>query len=244
MEEKRMLIERYLPVEEISEEAKLEKLGNAKPPMSSIHYWWTRKPLVASRAVVLASLLPSDFDITSFKRLIGLGRSERAHNYNLTSNEIEILKQKYIDVWGKIPTILDPFGGGGAIAFEALRVGVNTLSNDYNPVAYLIQKATLEYPKKYGLKLYKEVEKGLTFIFNETQKEMDKYYPQHDGVNATAYIWCWVVRCPSCGFLSPLVGQWWLARSKNKKIYMDPSIENSDLIIRLKKDPPIQNVTL
>lgn len=243
MEEKRMLIERYLPVEEISEEAKLEKLGNAKPPMSSIHYWWTRKPLVASRAVVLASLLPSDFDITSFKRLIGLGRSERAHNYNLTSNEIEILKQKYIDVWGKIPTILDPFGGGGAIAFEALRVGVNTLSNDYNPVAYLIQKATLEYPKKYGLKLYIEVEKGLTFIFNETQKEMDKYYPQHDGVNATAYIWCWVVRCPSCGFLSPLVGQWWLARSKNKKIYMDPSIENSDLIIRIKEGSSVSEGT-
>jgi len=43
-----------------------------------------------------------------------------------------------------------------------MRVGVDAISNDYNPVAYLIQKATLEYPSKYGERLYRDVKKGLS----------------------------------------------------------------------------------
>jgi len=39
---------------------------------------------------------------------------------------------------GKPPKVLDPFGGGGAIPLEALRLGCETYSNDYNPVAILI----------------------------------------------------------------------------------------------------------
>jgi putative DNA methylase len=48
------------------------------------------------------------------------------------------------------PKVLDPFGGGGAIPLEALRLGCETYSSDLNPVAVLIQKCTLEYPQKYG----------------------------------------------------------------------------------------------
>ena len=65
MEEKRTLIETFLPVEEISAEAKKEKNGRA--PTFELHYWWTRKPLVAARATVLGSLLPEDYDVTEFK---------------------------------------------------------------------------------------------------------------------------------------------------------------------------------
>ena len=36
---------------------------------------------------------------------------------------------------GDLPTILDPFGGGGAIPLEALRLGLPTFSGDLNPVA-------------------------------------------------------------------------------------------------------------
>ena len=51
---------------------------------------------------------------------------------------------------GKPPRVLDPFGGGGSIPLEALRLGCETYANDLNPVAVLIQKCTLEYPQKYG----------------------------------------------------------------------------------------------
>ena len=35
------------------------------------------------------------------------------------------------------PTVLDPTAGGGAIPFEALRLGCKTLANDINPQTYL-----------------------------------------------------------------------------------------------------------
>jgi adenine-specific DNA methylase len=46
--------------------------------------------------------------------------------------------------------VLDPFAGGGAIPLEALRLGCEVYASDYNPVATLILKCTLEYPQKYG----------------------------------------------------------------------------------------------
>jgi putative DNA methylase len=51
---------------------------------------------------------------------------------------------------GTPPRVLDPFAGGGAIPLEALRLGCETHALDLNPVAYLILKATLEYPQRFG----------------------------------------------------------------------------------------------
>ncbi len=185
-EEKRTLIETFLPVEEISEEAKSEKAGRA--PTFEMHYWWTRKPLVTARAAVLGALLPSDYDINEFKRLLGLGMEKRAHNFDINPAQLEKLRREYAKVWGtENPVVLDPFAGGGSIPFEAMRIGVDAISNDYNPVAYLIQKATLEYPRKYGEKLYKDVKKGLEWVFEETKKELEGYYPMHDGYPAAAF---------------------------------------------------------
>jgi putative DNA methylase len=36
-----------------------------------LHVWWARRPLTVSRAAVLASLLPADFDRAVFERLLG-----------------------------------------------------------------------------------------------------------------------------------------------------------------------------
>ncbi|MGC8696453.1 MAG: DUF1156 domain-containing protein, partial [Conexivisphaera sp.] len=37
------LLERGIPTKEVNVAARREKLGNAKPPISELHYWWTRK---------------------------------------------------------------------------------------------------------------------------------------------------------------------------------------------------------
>ena len=39
----------------------------AVPPTYYLHVWWARRPLVASRAAVLASLLPADTDREKFR---------------------------------------------------------------------------------------------------------------------------------------------------------------------------------
>ena len=241
-DEKRTLIETFLPVEEISEEAKKEKAGRA--PTFEMHYWWTRKPLVTARAAVLGALLPSDYDISDFKRLLGLGREKRAHNHDINPDQFEKLREEYANVWGtENPVVLDPFAGGGSIPFEAMRVGVDAISNDYNPVAYLIQKATLEYPRKYGDKLYNDVKKGLEWVFEETKNELESYYPTHNGLPAAAYIWAWMVRCPKCGFDNPLVGQWWLVRKEKNNVYIQPSVVDGKLNIEIRNGTDVPEGT-
>lgn len=51
---------------------------------------------------------------------------------------------------GAVPTVFDPFAGGGAIPLEAARLGCQAIANDYNPVAYLILRSTCEFPQRFG----------------------------------------------------------------------------------------------
>lgn len=233
MEEKRTLIETFLPVEEISAEAKKEKSGRA--PTFELHYWWTRKPLVAARATILSSILPHDFDIIEFKKMIGLGRDKRAHNYDLSKSQLDKLRKESEKIWhDEYPNVLDPFAGGGSIPFEALRIGCKVTSNDYSPMAFLIQKGTIEFPAKYGDKLLHDVEIGLDWLFNKVKDEMEGFYPKNNAKDPVSYIYSWVVSCPECGFKSPLVGQWWLVKTPGKKIYLEPKIISNELKFEIK----------
>ena len=66
------LIEKWLPINEISVEAIRERAGAIpNPEPHQLHVWWARRPLVPSRAAVAGSLLPVDFDHESFIRLLG-----------------------------------------------------------------------------------------------------------------------------------------------------------------------------
>ena len=49
------------------------------------------------------------------------------------------------------------FAGGGAIPLEASRLGCNAIAVELNPVAHLIQKATLEYPQQFGPSLADDI---------------------------------------------------------------------------------------
>src|SRR3546814_7776690 len=44
----------------------------ALPPTYYLHVWWARRPLVASRAAVLASILPADADRERFMHVLGI----------------------------------------------------------------------------------------------------------------------------------------------------------------------------
>lgn len=56
----RVLIEDWLPVAELGIESRRERaVSTTLPPLSRLHVWWARRPLVASAAVVLGGLLPA-----------------------------------------------------------------------------------------------------------------------------------------------------------------------------------------
>ena len=54
-----LLIEHWLPIEAIGAESKRERgASSALPPLYFLHVWWARRPLLTSRAAILASVLP------------------------------------------------------------------------------------------------------------------------------------------------------------------------------------------
>ncbi len=54
-----VLIERWLPIAELGIESRRENSTGLHPAPNRLHVWWARRPLIASRAAVLASLLPA-----------------------------------------------------------------------------------------------------------------------------------------------------------------------------------------
>ena len=67
------LIERWLPIAQIGIESTRERTPMTPfPAPNRLHVWWARRPLVASRAAVLASLLPADADREKFLHVIGI----------------------------------------------------------------------------------------------------------------------------------------------------------------------------
>ncbi|MCZ7603143.1 MAG: DUF1156 domain-containing protein [Melioribacteraceae bacterium] len=147
---RKSFIESSFPVKEVSAESGKEKnirSGN----IASFHVWWARRPTTASRATIAASLIPDSENIeewNSNKELISeLSKWDNAHNKPL----LDIAKRKILNNYENTPPkILDPFGGGGSIPLESMRLGCDTYSNELNPVAFLIQKCTIEYPQKYS----------------------------------------------------------------------------------------------
>src|SRR4051794_12753210 len=60
MDRPRVMSEDWLPMSELGIESRRERgAASALPPLSFLHVWWARRPLVASAGVVLAGLLPA-----------------------------------------------------------------------------------------------------------------------------------------------------------------------------------------
>lgn len=62
----------------------------------------------------------------------------------------ENLKNAIESFQNNMPSVFDPFAGGGAIPLEAARLGCRSYGNDINPVAHIVEKGSVEFPQKYG----------------------------------------------------------------------------------------------
>jgi adenine-specific DNA methylase len=159
---------------------------------------------------------------------------------------------------GRPPKVLDPFGGGGAIPLEALRLGCKTYSNDLNPVAVLIQKCTLEYPQRYGKPqsrtktsefmgaemdtdekinpLLQDVKKWGAWVLDAAKKEIERFYAKEsDGSIPVGYIWARTIPCqnPACRAEIPLMRQFWLAKKAKKIVAVFPYSEWGKVLFKI-----------
>jgi len=100
MKNPRLLIEEWLPATAIGIECIRERSTGQQPPHARLHVWWARRPLAASRAAVLASLLPADFDHAIFDRMLGFTERTSARNgkiITLPGSEAAVAAQGALD---------------------------------------------------------------------------------------------------------------------------------------------------
>jgi len=65
----------------------------------------------------------------------------RAFSHVLTPGDRAFVSHELTRAGRQSSVVLDPTAGGGSIPFEAVRLGFETISNDLNPVAALIEKS-------------------------------------------------------------------------------------------------------
>ena len=111
--------------------------------------------------------------------------------------------------------VFDPTAGGGSIPFEALRLGCNVIANDLNPVATIIEKATLQYPIQYKEALLPLLEKYGSELIEKHNPKMNSFYPEENSENICDYLYCRTVICPHCGERAPLLNAFALQKKSD-----------------------------
>ena len=125
-------------------------------------------------------------------------------------------------------TVLDPTAGGGSIPFEAIRLGCNVIANDLNPVATIIEKATFEFPLKYGVELIPFLELYGNKLINKVKSKVEKFFENPiDSIN-DGYLYYRTVICPHCGKKAPLLNSFALSQKRDGWMVV-PNIEGDDV---------------
>ncbi|MEW6307571.1 MAG: DUF1156 domain-containing protein [Bacillota bacterium] len=325
-----------LPIREISAESVRDK-SLRHGHISTLHLWWARRPLAASRAVVFASLVPdpddprcpADFRAaverhlkthvpaelryylrgrhshrdedpyrpydgmpdTLRNRLLmfiakwspesltfeagkrknapvpkellddrSLVKWETSDPENAQGQEILRIARQLVKAAhrGDVPRVLDPFAGGGAIPLEAGRLGCQAIANDYNPVAYLILRATCEFPQRYGKpgkrtvvveefgkKAEREIQvqnvlvhdfaQWANWILERARQRIGHLYPPGmDGRPVVGYLWARTAPCsnPTCRGEIPLLRSLLVCNKKGKQVALTMDVDSKRKTVR------------
>lgn len=151
-EQRKKLIEVALPIDEINAACKADK-GRAHGTIKNLHKWFAPMPLPAWRGLLFAALVddPSDDEkrahlLDVIKRLVANGAD--VPDSGTVDEARKIISEQFPD---GVPTVMDPFCGGGSTLLEAQRLGLTTYGSDLNPVPVLVARALTELlPRVYG----------------------------------------------------------------------------------------------
>ncbi|MCE2525205.1 MAG: DUF1156 domain-containing protein [Acidimicrobiia bacterium] len=259
----RKLIEVALPLEAVNAAGRAEKAVPKKGHPATMHLWWSRKPLGVTRAVLFASLVddpssrpdlyPTEAAQDAERRRLhglieGLAQWERSEDAALLAEAQRCIESS---ADGGLPRIIDPFCGGGAISTEAIRLGLDTVAIDLNPVAALVSAATLSVAQRfagapavsagdlrggkslagiaadvafYGAAVETECRRRLAGAFEPLPSPLS---PEGRTV-AISYLWARTVPCANeaCRRITPLLSTWWLSKRPTNRWHARPVLED------------------
>lgn len=276
---KRKLIEVSLPLETINRESQRETTVRQGKP-ASLHHWWARRPQVNARAVLFAQLVddpsshPEEFPTQEMQA------SERARLHRLlerltkweSSNDPELLAEARAEILksnGSLPTVVDPFAGGGAIPLEAQRLGLNTHGSDLNPISVILNKALVEIPPKFSGNppiypnsrgeraswsrmegIASDVRNYGELLLSLAHEKLGHLYPHVKVSGGTeheviAWIWARTVMSPNPAnpIKTPLVRSWWLCKKKGREAWVHAKVIDGIVKYEVRHDasgPPIE----
>lgn len=275
---RKKLIEVAIPIDEINRASIREKTIRQGHP-STFHLWWARRPLATCRAVLFAQLVddPSSFpDKFSTPDAI---QKERKRLFSImkelvqwkNSNNEEILEEARKEIKmscnGDTPTIYDPFSGGASIPLEANRLELDVVGSDINPIAVLIGRSLLDFPRQYVDKAPSHNDTKLRTHYNKLDglsediryfaqklrelafKKIGHLYPdvsislgrKTSSAKVVAWIWVRTVRSPDPGLNGvhvPLIGSYWLCKKTRKKVWIESEIDKTEVQFKICKGVP------
>lgn len=167
---KQRVIENDFPFIEISEIAQAESWRKEiYRPIYHIHKWWAQRLGSVFRAIILASALPEESDIT---------------------------KLFYEPVQLSNFVVFDPFMGSGTTVGEALKFGCKVIGRDINPVAcFAVKNALGPVGRRQLEKGFHQVESQVAEELRSLYVSKDSEgYP----CDVLYYFWVKVLPCPQC----------------------------------------------
>lgn len=159
------MIEGIFPLRQVSLDSVHEK-NVRHGHISTLHIWPARRPLAASRAVLLLTLLEDGGNEDQRREILrrlaghvvevedsrGNTREETrggiCHWGREVGPALEGFRGAILEAsGGRVPKVLDPFAGGGAIPLEGMRLGAEVVASELSPTAWFVLRCTLHYPR-------------------------------------------------------------------------------------------------
>ena len=132
-------------------------------------------------------------------------------------------KECIMDGYVQTPTVLDMFGGGGTIPFEAKRLGLDAYSIDSNQLSVFIQKCNMVYADAIDIKkAEKLIEKKGTDILTHLKERTEWLYPLRKKEESAifGYVWTYRITCPHCGEKFIISKRPWMSKKKGRRVAM------------------------
>jgi putative DNA methylase len=248
---KRKLIEVALPLEAISKASKADKdrkVGTIK----NIHKWFAPMPAPAWRALLFAATIDDPGDAARRAELLEIIEGLVPDNGTAPSEEaFKKARAALAEQGGELPTILDPFCGGGSTLVEAQRLGFSTVASDLNPVPALVTRIETQLvPSVVGKPpvtgpgqgmegiaddplagFLADVEHYARMVERQVREQVGHLYEAVDDGEVVAWLWARTVPCanPACAIPLPLYSSPWLSKQKNREAWLKPIVDGKEI---------------